>query len=109
MIKFTLKEVIEKFKDYNRKNGVVYDRVNNSAPEITAIIVYSQDNFKVPFTETERSYRVGNESGRVFFDMPSGSKSMVGSCLDGKDLNVRLDCLGWKVDYCYFEQGEEND
>lgn len=107
MIKFTLNEVIEKFKDYNRKNGVVYGRATNSVPEITAIIVYRQDNFKVPYTETERSYRIGNESGKVFFDMPSGSKSMVGSCLDGKDLNVRLDCLGWKVDYCYFEQ-EEN-
>lgn len=105
MIKFSLKEVIEKFKAYNRKNGVVYDRVNNNVPEITAIIVYSQDNFKVPYTETERSYRVGNESGKVFFDMPSGSKSMVGSCLDGKDLNVRLDWLNWKVDYCYLEQG----
>lgn len=103
MIKFTLKEVIAKFKEYNRKNGVEYGKVKNTAPEITAIIVYSQDNFKVSYTEKERSYRVGNGSGKVFFDMPSGSKSMVGSCLDGKDLSVRLDCQNWKVDYCYFE------
>lgn len=105
MNKVTLKEVIKKFKDYNRNNEVVYGRTNNPS-QITAIIVYSQENFRDSYTEAERSYRIGNESGKVFFDMPSGSKSMVGNCLDGKDQRIRLDLLNWKIDYCYFEQGE---
>lgn len=101
-IKFTLKEVIDKFRSYNRKHQVEYGRLN-LIPKVKAVVVYSQDNFKVPYTETERSYRISNKSGKVFFNVLSGSKSMVGDCLDGKDLSVRLDRQNWKVDYCYFE------
>lgn len=97
-------EVKRLFKEYNLKHGVEYGGPNNKVKPITAVIVYKQESFPTPYTELERSYRISSDGGKAFFDMPSGSQSMMGDCLDGKDLGVRLDCLGWKIDYCYLEQ-----
>ena len=73
------------------------------------VIVFTEDSFSAPYTETERSYRVSNENkgyqhGKI-------SNSVVGNCLDGKDLGVRLDLYmydenPWKVEYCYIEKAE---
>lgn len=104
MNRIALYEIKKLFKEYNLKNDINYGRTDNKIKPITAIIVYKQSNFTKPYTELERSYRISNESGKVFFNMPSGSQSMVGNCLDGKDLHVRLDCLNWEIDYCYLEQ-----
>lgn len=103
MNRISLYEIKKLFKEYNLKHNIVYGRSDNKVKLITAIIVYKQENFTKPYTELERSYRISNESGKVFFNMPSGSQSLVGNCLDGKDLHVRLDYLNWDIDYCYLE------
>lgn len=101
MKKATLSKIREHFRMFNKENGISYGDYN--VPEITAVIVYEQSNFDKPYTETERSYRISNLCGKAFFDLPSGSNSMTGDCLDGKDLGVRLDAYNWKIKYCYFE------
>lgn len=102
MEKITLSKIIEKFKDYNTENNVIYGTTPN-VPDITAVIVYKQSNFTKPYSVKERSYRINNRCGKAFFDTVSGSRSIRGDCLDGTDLGVRLDAYNWDIEYCYFE------
>ena len=102
MKKATLFEIIETFRNYNEQHYVQYGKKTNVA-KITAVIVYKQSNFAKPYSEIERSYRINNLSGKIFFNKILG-KSMIGDSLDGTDLNVRLDIYMWEIDYCYFEQ-----
>lgn len=69
------------------------------------VIVFTEDSFNKPYTETERSYRTW--SSNKGFQHGKISNSIFGDCLDGVDLGVRLDIYmydGWKVDYCYLEE-----
>ena len=103
MNKTTFEKIREAFRAYNKKNNIIYGEPSD-APTISAIIVYKQSNFTMPYTETERSYRITNACGKAFFDMPSGSQSITGDCLDGRDLGVRLDAYEWEIEYCYMEE-----
>ena len=69
------------------------------------VIVFTEDSFGRPYTETERSYRTDN--AQKGFNHGMISNSILADCLDGKDLGVRIDLYmydGWKVDYCYLEE-----
>lgn len=94
-------DIINYFQDYNESNKLSY---GNYTPEkeITAVIVYAQSNYSQPYTETQRSYRISNFSGKACFGGMLGS-SLVGDCLDGIDLGVRLDAYNWKIEKCYIE------
>jgi hypothetical protein len=73
-----------------------------------AVVVFTEDSFKKPYTELERSYKIS--SGDKYFDGNMGGNSLFGNCLDGTDLGVRLDIYiyeGWKVDYCYITEYKE--
>lgn len=100
-MKITLDEVIRTFRSYNRAEKVKYGE-STAVPEMSAVIVYKQSNFKKRYSQQERSYRVTNRSGKIFFYGMHGN-SMTGDCLDGKDLRVRLDAYNWEVERCYFE------
>jgi hypothetical protein len=73
-----------------------------------AVVVFKEESFEREFTEIERSYSISRDN-KYFNGMMNGT-SLFGSCLDGKDDNVRLDIYmsllpkegkRWKVDYCY--------
>lgn len=102
MKKTTFYEICETFKKYNKQNDINYGMMSN-VPTISAVIVYKQSNFTKPYTEAERSYRITNVCGKAFFNTISGSRSIWGDSLDGKDINIRLDYYNWDIDYCYFE------
>ncbi len=76
-----------------------------SNPSLTGVIVYKQSNFDKPYTEQERSYRVSN-SNKYFCPWMIG-RSLFGDCLDGRDINVRLDWYNWEPEYCYMDNDEE--
>ena len=92
---------IDKFehimRDFNSKHPVKQDTAC-----LTGVIVYKASNWPdATYSETERSYRVSNanrgyQPGKI-------SNSIVGDCLDGKDLGVRLDWYRWEVEYCYMD------
>lgn len=71
---------------------------------ISGVIVYKPENWKEPYTETERSYRVYSNCHRFGSYI---SNEMTGNCLDGRDMGVRLDWYRWKVDYCYIDDEYE--
>ena len=75
---------------------------------LIGVIVYKQgDYFKKEYNEIERSYRVSSDN--KWFIPGQIGRSIFATCLDGTDINIRLDyCPDWVVDYCYIE-GDEND
>ena len=96
----TKSEIIETFRNHNRANG--YDYHGGAKSDLSAVIVYASSNWNAPYTEEQRSYRVYNTSGKMFFDGMRGN-SIYGDCLDGVDLGVRLDAYRWEIEKCYFE------
>lgn len=95
--KMSLGELVGKFREYNKLHNVSY---STGEPTLEAVIVYRQSNFAKPYTELERSYKVTNTSGKMFFDDMWGH-SIYADCLDGTDNDVRLDWVDWTPDYCY--------
>jgi hypothetical protein len=96
----TFWEIVEEFREHNRKNGYSYGY--SDGEEKTAVVVYSQSNFDKEYSELSRSYRISNFGGKAFFDGMCGN-SIYGDCLDGSEYGVRLDAYRWKVEKCYIE------
>lgn len=78
---------------------------------IEGVIVFTQDSFSSEFSLESRSYAVLADN-KAFGDYVG--YSIFGSALDGSDSCVRLDkymqeeyggANGWKVEYCYFPEG----
>lgn len=94
----------------NRVVKLSFNELRDKTDWNKAVIVFSQESFSKPFTETERSYQVSSDA--KYFDGSKIGNSLFGDCLDGKDLGVRLDAymhsipedgMGkrWIPDYCY--------
>jgi len=83
------------------EHGRTHNNNEDSQDAITGVIVYKSENWDVPYTEEQRSYRVS--SWNRCFQRGKIAHSMFGDCLDGKDIGVRLDLYKWKIDYCYFD------
>ena len=96
----TKHDIIDTFREHNRKHKYIYGYSNGV--ELTAVIVYKQSNFTKEYSEKSRSYRVSNFGGKAFFDGLIGN-SIYGDCLDGSEQGVRLDCYDWDIEKCYFE------
>lgn len=88
MKKLTYQEMYELMRD-TAEQGI----------EMSAVIVYSQDNWDEEFPIESRSYEVHNSSKA--FNPHCCGYSLYGSALDGSDPCVRLDWYNWKVDFCY--------
>ena len=100
-------DIINYFQDYDTAHGYHYGNSNNDT-RIYAVIVFDQSNFCKNYIERERSYIIDNECGKACF-VGMISNSLVGSCLDGTDPYVRLDCYNWKVERCYFSDKYGNE
>lgn len=101
----TWSEMTDLFWKHNEEAGVKVKGSDKDA--IHGIVVFKQESFTEPYTETQRSYRVS--SNNKAFIAGQISNSIFADCLDGTDLGVRLDWYmhgdkGWKVDYCYMEE-----
>lgn len=94
----TKNQLYDIFYNYNEKFNVDYNNVKTDIPELYADITYKSENFIKEYSEAERTYRVTNRSGKRFFNMPSGSRSVFGNSLDGTDVNVRLDWYDWEIE-----------
>jgi hypothetical protein len=111
-LKNSVDELIEKKSRKSKASGDIkkisfYDlqRMNHWKE---AVVVFTEDSFKKPYTELERSYKIS--SGDKYFDGNMGGNSLFGNCLDGTDLGVRLDVYiyeGWKPEFCYITEYKE--
>lgn len=101
MEKITYAQFAEAMRKFNETEAFA---VKGNQKILKGVIVFTQDSFNKPYTETERSYKTTSDNKAFFPNMISNS--IFADCLDGKDLGVRLDWYmggkdGWKVDYCY--------
>ena len=90
-----------------RKNKIKFYELIDNPSWKKAVIVFKQENFKNSFTEKERSYEICN--GQWGLDSSKMGRCIIGNCLDGKDIGVRLDNYNWKIDYCYITEENKND
>ena len=89
-------------------NKVSISELRNNESWEEAVVVFTQDSFSRKFSETERSYKISRNN--KYFNPDMNGNSLFGSCLDGKDDDVRLDIYmsrlpeegkRWIVEYCY--------
>jgi len=102
MEKLTWAEFEARMWDHNEKNNIT-TKGQDEHPLIGVVVYKQGDWFNKTYTETERSYRVSSNN-KAFIPGQIGN-SIFGDCLDGRDLDVRLDWYNsdWEVDYCYME------
>lgn len=63
-----------------------------------AHIIYKEDNWDQKFTEKERTYKITKNNNFFVKDGRMISNALLGDCLDGLDLGVRLDWYDWDVE-----------
>ena len=65
-----------------------------------AVIVFKQSNFKKEYSEESRSY--SSHSDQWGWDYSKSGNCRLADCLDGTDVDVRLDYYDWEIDYWYW-------
>ena len=102
MKKLTWSEFEKTMYEFNESHGYT---VKGTKERLSGVIVFTEDSYSKPYTETQRSYRTDSDQ-KAFLPHQLGY-SIFGDCLDGTDLGVRLDWymrdpkMPWKVEYCY--------
>jgi len=85
-------------------------KAEEAGKHISGYVVFSQDSFKDPYSETSRTYVISSDNKA--FQAGMGGYSIYGYCLDGTDPCVRLDRYmavehggadGWKIERCYMK------
>lgn len=102
---------VEEVEEAQAVEKISFTELENNTDWKEAVIVFAQESFEVKFSELERSYTV--EATEKYFNADMNGNSLYGSCLDGKDDDVRLDnymSMGsWIVDYCYITEYKEQN
>ena len=95
----TLDEVFVFFKHYNEDYNIDYGTSRKPKEiEIKCHVTFGHSNFKDVYTKKQRTYVITNRSGKRFFNMPSGSRSVFMNSIDGTDNGVRYDYYDWNVE-----------
>ena len=85
-------------------------KAEEEGKHISGYVVFSQDSFNAPYSETSRTYVISSDNKA--FQAGMGGYSIYGYCLDGTDPCVRLDRYmavehggadGWKIERCYMK------
>ena len=99
MIELNMEELKQLFIEYNDK----IDKNKESGHElsVSAYIVYKSGNWEKPYSISSRTYKIS--SNAKMFHTWMGGYSLFGSALDGNDNGVRLENIGWNIDYCYLD------
>lgn len=101
MKKMTFREFEHAMIKFNTDHG---HTSQGNKERLSGVIVFKQESFTKPYTETQRSYKTDSDQ-KAFLSNMIGS-SLFADCLDGTDSGVRLDWYmhgkdGWEVEYCY--------
>ena len=106
--KLSYNEFVKVMQEHNSKTKGDYKQA------IKGVIVFTEDSFNNIYSLESRSYEVSSYNKAWIAGM--GGYSISGSALDGSDDGVRLEMYmqaehggdnGWKVDYCYLLENEE--
>ena len=91
----TKTEMLALMREYNARHGNEYGVATNK--KIYFVITYAQSNFTRQYTPKERAYIVASNSGKACYHGLCGN-SLIGDCMDGRDIGVRLDAYDWTVE-----------
>lgn len=89
------------------KKIFIAHEANKPIGHLTAFITFTEDSFREPYSKTERTYVISSDN-KAFHPNMSGY-SVIGNCLDGTDMGVRLEAYmkeekggptGWEVEDC---------
>ena len=103
MVQMTYAEMAAKFREHEATHPNTH---------LTGFIVFTEDSFDKSYSLESRTYKVSSDN-KAYRPNMSGY-SIFGWALDGSDPGVRLEAYmaaekgganGWKVDYCYMEEG----
>ncbi|OME54021.1 hypothetical protein BSK59_15685 [Paenibacillus odorifer] len=91
------------------QSRITFKELKESKDWKKAVIVFTDESMgNREYSVNERSYEVSSDS--KYFDPTMDGKSLFGDCLDGEDMNIRLDYYlhalpeegdKWEVEYCY--------
>ena len=73
-----------------KKIFIAHEANKPSAP-FTSFPPFAEDSFREPYSKTERTYVISSDN-KAFHPNMSGY-SVIGNCLDGTDMGVRLESL----------------
>ncbi len=85
-----------------------FRKAEEKGKSILGYVVFTKDSFTKEYTEKERTYEISSHNKAFIKGM--GGYSIYANCLDGKDLNVRIEQYmtdiyggkdGWKIEKCY--------
>lgn len=93
----TYTQMLKLINEHNTSKGI-RQQYQDKQP-LHFVIVFKSSNWKEPYTEQERSYKVRSDNKAFLPDMCGGS--LYGDCLDGLDHNVRLDWYNWEIENIY--------
>lgn len=90
-----------------------HERVRDATTKpLVGYIVFTKDSFDKEYSEESRTYEVYSDCKAYMSNMCG--YSIYGNCLDGVDIDIRLDWYmaeekggknGWKVEKCYLKEG----
>lgn len=93
------------------KKIFIAHEANKPSEHLTAIITFTEGSFREPYSKTERTYVISSDN-KAFCPNMSGY-SVIGNCLDGNDMGVRLETymkeekggpMGWEVEDCSIQE-----
>ena len=96
---------------YNKLKDALREAEKGGKEHLKAHIVFTKDSFENAYNQKDRTYVISSDNKAFIEGM--GGYSIFGSCLNGKDPNVRLDLYmsdecggkdGWKIEKCYLEK-----
>ena len=71
------------------KKIFIAHEANKPSGHLTAFITFTEDSFREPYSKTDRTYVISSDN-KAFHPNMSGY-SVIGNCLDGTDMGVRLE------------------
>ena len=107
MKKITYAELVAAFREHER---------SGKGGHLNGAIVFTEDSFTKPYDLDARTYLVSSDNKA--FKPNMGGYSIYASSKDGSDRMVRLEAYmaaeyggkdGWKVDYCYLIEKEDEN
>ena len=104
--KMTVEPVREHITFEEFRNIMISHNASGATEPLFGVIVYKESNWDRPYSLEARSYRVSSDNRA--FQMDKIANSIFAECLDGSDINVRLDWYNWDIDYCYIEDGKDD-
>lgn len=104
-------ELRKQFMSYEDQRDKVMREQHQQMPPLTGYVTFTKGSFDKEYSEESRTYVFSSDNKA--FQAHSVSSSLLGSCMDGSDPNIRLDEYmqeyhggeqGWEIEQCLIQK-----